>query len=298
MIHEEISLYPLSDSNKGDTVLRIDNITDKVLYQEALVQSEKMLSIGGLAAGMAHEINNPLAGIMQTAEVMSKRLTDTELPANRKAAEQSGVDLDNFTRYLEYRGIPRMLKAIAEGGQRASSIIQNMLSFSRVDHDPYSTHDPVEMLEEILELASADFNLKKHFDFKAIGIVRQYSSNLPPVPCSKSQIQQVILNLLKNGAEAMCEKDSPAIPPCFILRIWSDEMRLYIEIEDNGPGLNSEEKKHIFDPFFTTKPVGSGTGLGLSVSYFIITENHKGTFDVRSGPGEGACFTIGLPLHN
>nr|WP_281389092.1 ATP-binding protein [Spirochaeta isovalerica] len=297
IIHEEISLYPLSDSLEGDSVLRIDDITEKVRFQEALVQSEKMLSIGGLAAGMAHEINNPLAGIIQTAEVMTKRLTDMSLDANRKAADDAGIDLETFRIYLEKRGIPRMLKAIWEGGQRASSIIHNMLSFSRLDHGPFSTHDPVEMLDNIIELASSDFDLKSHYDFREIEIIREYEANIPVIPCSRSQIQQVMLNLLKNGAEAMCEIRDKGYSPRFILRLRRDEDKLYIDVEDNGPGLSSEEKKHIFEPFFTTKPVGSGTGLGLSVSYFIITNNHKGTMEVHSRPGEGVCFTIGLPLH-
>ena len=298
VIYEEISLYPLTDSNNGDVVLRIDDITEKVRIQEALVQSEKMLSVGGLAAGMAHEINNPLAGIMQTAEVMVKRLTDTGLPANKKAAEESGIDLEKLKIYIEKREISRMLRAISEGGQRASAIIQNMLSFSRVDHDPYSTHDPVEMLEQIIEIASTDFDLKKHYDFKKIEIIRQYEKDLPVIPCSKSQIQQVVLNLLRNGAEAMKEVVEEDYIPRLILRLRSDKNKLYIDVEDNGPGLTDEKQKRIFEPFFTTKPVGVGTGLGLSVSYFIITENHKGTMEVHSAPGEGALFTIGLPLQS
>jgi len=298
VIYEEISLYPLTDSNNGDVVLRIDDITEKVRIQEALVQSEKMLSVGGLAAGMAHEINNPLAGIMQTAEVMVKRLTDTNLPANIKAAEEAGIDLERLRIYIEKREISRMLRAISEGGQRASGIIQNMLSFSRIEHDPYSTQNPVEMLEQIVEIASTDFNLEKHYDFKKIEIIRQYEEDLPLIPCSKSQIQQVILNLLKNGAEAMKDNVERDYVPCLILRLRKGHDKLYIDVEDNGPGLSDEKQKRIFEPFFTTKPVDVGTGLGLSVSYFIITENHKGTLEVHSAPGEGALFTIGLPLHS
>ncbi|HAR33360.1 MAG TPA: histidine kinase, partial [Desulfobacter sp.] len=120
--------------------------------------------------------------------------------------------------------------------------------------------------------------------------------NLPAVFCQASKIQQVILNILTNGAQAMQGAGTPE--PKFIVRTYVDPVRdmACMEIEDNGPGMKEEIRKHIFDPFFTTKPVGVGTGLGLSVSYFIITENHKGEMTVESSPGTSAKFVIRLPL--
>ena len=117
------------------------------------------------------------------------------------------------------------------------------------------------------------------------------------VPCEGAKIQQVLLNILSNGAQAMQTAGTKA--PRFTIRIYKKDIpeMICIEIEDNGPGMDETTKSKVFDPFFTTKPVGVGTGLGLSVSYFIITENHKGKLKVFSEPGKGANFIIQLPIH-
>jgi len=119
---------------------------------------------------------------------------------------------------------------------------------------------------------------------------------MPLVPCEAAKIQQVLLNIFKNGAQAM--QEASIEKPIFIVRVSYEEVpkTASIEIEDNGPGMDEKTRKRIFEPFFTTKPVGIGTGLGLSVSYFIITENHGGTMAVESTLGHGAKFIIHLPL--
>ncbi len=128
----------------------------------------------------------------------------------------------------------------------------------------------------------------------------QTKENLPDILCEAGKIQQVILNILRNGAEAMqteAEQEKGKTPH-FVLRLAHEQEtgRVRIEIEDNGPGMDEAARKRVFEPFFTTKPVGVGTGLGLSVSYFIITENHGGEMSVESTPGEGTTFIISLPL--
>ena len=263
--------------------------------EEVMVQSEKMLSVGGLAAGMAHGSDNPLAGMIQTADLMSRRLTDVDMPANRTAAEAAGVSMHSVREYMAQRDVPEMLSAIKESGGRAARIVNNMLSFSRKPDVEMVDHHLPELVEKVLELAGTDFSLKKQFDFRNIRIVREFAPDLPPVSCEAGKIQQVLLNLLKNGAQAM-QEDTGRKEPCFIIRLAEETGLLRIEIEDNGPGMEAEVRKRIFEPFFTTKTVGSGTGLGLSVSYFIITETHGGTMDVRSEPGRGTTFIIRLPL--
>jgi signal transduction histidine kinase len=119
---------------------------------------------------------------------------------------------------------------------------------------------------------------------------------VPKVRCEATKIQQVYLNILKNGAQAMTE-DPDTIAPRFTLRVMEDGEMVRVEIEDNGPGMEEAVRKRIFEPFFTTKSVGIGTGLGLSVSYFIITENHRGSLSVLSTPGVGTCFVIRLPIN-
>ncbi len=275
----------------------IRDISEYKRTQELMIQTEKMMSVGGLAAGMAHEINNPLAGMIQTANVMANRLgEDMDIPASRKAAEAAGTSMEAIKHYMDARGIQGMITAINESGLRVADIVDNMLSFARKSETAHSSHDVTDLLNKILELASTDYDLKKHYDFKMIEIEKEYEDNLPFVLCEGAQIQQVLLNILRNGAQAMQEVGTEK--PRFIVRTRFEKERkmVSIEIEDNGPGMDEETRKRIFEPFFTTKPMGEGTGLGLSVSYFIITENHRGEMTVESLPGAGAKFIIHLPL--
>jgi signal transduction histidine kinase len=268
-----------------------------VRLEEMMIQSEKMLSVGGLAAGMAHEINNPLAGMMQTAEVMANRLKgNINIPANRKAAEAAGTTIETIEGFMEARGIPRMLDVITDSGKRIATIVNNMLSFARKSEATFSFHILEDLLDKTAELAATDYDLKKQYDFKKIDIRREYAGNLPQVPCDGAKIQQVLLNILRNGAQAM--QAAGIESPCFIFRTRfnPDKDMVIIEIEDNGPGMDDETRKRVFEPFFTTKPVGVGTGLGLSVSYFIITENHGGEMAVEASSGTGAKFIIRLPV--
>jgi len=246
---------------------------------------------------MAHEINNPLAGMMQTASVMENRLSKRlDMPANIKAVEKLGISLDAIRDFMEERGIIRMLTSINDAGRQAAEIVDNMLSFSRKSEKEKSSHDLVKLLDMTLKLASTDYDLKSRFDFKEIEIIKEYEDDLPLVLCEGSKIQQVLLNVFSNGAQAM--REDGIVSPHFIVRAYfiKDESMICLEIEDNGPGMDDDIRKRIFEPFFTTKPVGVGTGLGLSVSYFIITENHKGEMFVKSEKGKGATFYIRLPV--
>jgi signal transduction histidine kinase len=257
-----------------------------------------MLSVGGLAAGMAHEINNPLAGMIQTASVMKDRLTNEEMAANIRAAEAAGLEMSVLREYMSARGIPKMLDRICESGARAAEIVSNMLQFARKSSSTVSTHNLSDILDQCLELAGSDYDLKKKYDFRQIAVVKHYQDELPPIPCERSKIQQVILNILRNGAEAMQDNPEPQQGEHrFVLTLCQDEPEwIHIEIEDNGPGMDENIRKRVFEPFFTTKAVDMGTGLGLSVSYFIITENHGGTMKVESVLGQGSRFIIELPV--
>nr|WP_319492853.1 PocR ligand-binding domain-containing protein [uncultured Desulfobacter sp.] len=293
--YESITIYPLVANGMEGAVIRVDDVTDQVHMEEMMIQNEKMLSVGGLAAGMAHEINNPLAGMVQTTHVMSQRLSAAaNLAPNQKAAQAAGTTIEAIEHYMQTRGILRMLDTITESGERVAQIVSNILSFARKNDSDDSVHDLNKILDKTIALAATDYDLKKEYDFKQIEILREYDNNLPAVPCQDSKIQQVVLNILTNGAQAM--QEAGTLKPRFILRTYADPTRdmVCMEIEDNGPGMNKKTLKHIFDPFFTTKPTGVGTGLGLSVSYFIITENHKGELLVESSPDAGAKFIIRL----
>jgi PAS domain S-box-containing protein len=296
--YEDVTIYPLSDE-MGGAVIRVDDITERIRLEEAMVQSEKMISVGALAAGMAHEINNPLAGIMQTASVLLNRLGgNLHIKANHKAAQAAGTTMAAIESYMQARGVLGMLETIKGSGQRMADIVGNMLSFVRKGEDVGSSQRLDELMDKTLVLAATDFDLKKKYDFKRIETVKQYAADLPAVTCEAAKIQQVLLNILRNGAQAM--QTAGITTPRITITIRHDKVRqmVYLDIEDNGPGMDEKTRKRVFEPFFTTKPEGTGTGLGLSVSYFIITENHDGEMTVASHPGGGAKFSIGLPVRD
>jgi PAS domain S-box-containing protein len=292
----DVIVYPLISNGVQGAVIRVDDITSRVRIEEMMVQTEKMMSVGGLAAGMAHEINNPLGGIMIGAQNLQRRLS-ADLPKNLEAAAECGIDMESLKRYMEGRDIYGILQGILSMGERASKIVSNMLRFSRKSDSGKVAVMMNEIVENTLELAANDYDLKKRYDFRQINIVREYDSGLPEIYCSPTEIQQVILNLLKNAAQAMFSKEyTEGESPLITIRIILEGGFMVIEIEDNGPGMDEHTKKRVFEPFFTTKEVGSGTGLGLSVSYFIITDTHRGSMDLRSSPGDGSAFIIKLPL--
>jgi len=291
----DVTVYPLVSNKIDGAVIRIDNATNRVNMEEMMIQTEKMQSIGSLAAGMAHEINNPLAGIIQSAQVIQNR-TKPDMLKNQQEAEHLGIDLEKLNAYMENRKIFQMLSSILDAGRRAADIVTNMLTFSRKSNSSYSLLDISRVLDQTIEIMEKDYDLNKHIDFKKIKIIRNHSSNLPHVPCDVSKIQQVFFNILKNGAHAMIENPEKT-SPVFTIHTTLDSDSALIEIQDNGPGMDEETKTRIFEPFYTTKSVGVGTGLGLYISYFIVVENHKGTINVESLPGRGTKFIINLPLN-
>ncbi|MCK5682847.1 PAS domain S-box protein [bacterium] len=298
--YKEITVYPLTGKDVDGAVIRIDDVTEQVKIQELMIQSEKMMSVGGLAAGMAHEINNPLAGMLQTASVLNDRLTNLDLPPNQKAATEIGTTMDKINSFMNLRDVPQMLERINDSGRRVAEIVMNMLSLARKSDFTFIKYDLSELLDEAVELSSNDYNIKRQYDFRQFKIIREFEDNLPLIPCESSKIQQVLLNVLRNGAEAMqgdLNKDGVETP-CFILRLAleKDNDMIRLEIEDTGHGMSGSIRKRVFEPFFTTKSTDQGTGLGLSVSYFIITENHGGLMSVESEPGHGTKFIIRLPL--
>lgn len=291
----DVTVYPLIGENIDGAVLMMDDVTERMRMEDMMVQSEKMLSVGGLAAGMAHEINNPLAGILQNIQVIRNRLRP-DLPANQRVAAELDLPLSGIEAYAERRGLFTMMEAVIASGKRAAKVVENMLSFSRKSESSYSPQDMVELLDQAVELAGNDYDLKKKYDFRGVELVRDYADGLPAVACEKAQIQQVILNLLRNGCQAMSTPSQQGRAPKMLLRLRQVGDQVCMQVEDNGPGMKPEVRKRVFEPFFTTKAVGVGTGLGLSVSYFIVTENHAGSMRVESAPGKGSCFTVCLPI--
>jgi PAS domain S-box-containing protein len=272
----------------------LSDVTESRRTREVMIQTEKMMSVGGLAAGMAHELNNPLGAMLQSTQNVIRRLS-ADLDKNRVVAKETGVDLSRLKKYLDERGILKSLESIRESGQRAGGIIANMLQFSRRSGSHLAPTDLAKLIDSTLDLARNDYNLKKSFDFRNIEIVKEIEDNMPLVPCTETEIEQVLLNLLKNAAQAAGLSKEPGNPR-INLRVRTEGENAVVEVEDNGPGMKESVRLRAFEPFYTTKPVGEGTGLGLSVSFMIITQNHQGTIEVESVPGEGTRFIIHLPL--
>ncbi|MCQ9424335.1 ATP-binding protein [Pseudomonas sp. LJDD11] len=293
--HYAVTFYPLSGDAGRGVVIRIDDITQRISLEEMMVQSEKMLSVGGLAAGMAHEINNPLGAILHNVQNIRRRLS-ADLPKNLEQAQSDGIDLQLVNQYLIGREVPQLLDGIQQAGARAAKIVSHMLNFSRLSNRQLAPCDLPALIDQALEIASNDFDLTVGFDFKGQHIIRQFDPQLGPVPCTANELEQVLLNLLKNAAQAIHQRPENSEPGRITLRTRLNPPWAEIQVEDNGIGMTENVRKRTFEPFFTTKEIGQGTGLGLSVSYFIITNNHKGQMEVQSTIGQGTCFTLRLPL--
>lgn len=290
--YTDITVFPLIARDIQEAVIRVDDVTMRIMMENRLIQNEKMLSLGELAAGMAHEINNPLGAILQSVQNIERRLS-AALPKNSEVAASLQLDLQAINSYLEQREIPSFLRTIRDAGERSARIVANMLGFSRSGQQ----HAPVDinaLAENCLELMDNNFEIEREGGSVAIRLQRQLADNIPRVPCSAPEIQQVLLNLIRNASQAL--RAAPPADPCITVSSGCDSDQAWIRVADNGPGIAPEVRRHIFEPFFTTKEVGQGTGLGLSISYFIITEHHGGMIDVESETGRGARFTIRLPL--
>lgn len=294
---KNVSAYPLSNTDPQRIVIRIDDVTERIHMEEMMMQTEKMMSIGGLAAGMAHEINNPLSIISQAAQNTIRR-TSPDFPNNQKVAEEAGIDLNKMRVYFDKRGINDFLKNICTGVERSSDIINNMLDFSSNNVSYREVCSLKTIVEDSITLARNDYDLKKKKDFRDIDIDVDIDESLPDISINKIEIQQVIFNLLKNAGQAMFDIKTDGYRPVIQIRASVNERFLSLTVNDNGPGIPKHIQSRIFEPFFTTKETGVGTGLGLSVSYYIIVKRHHGNFQIDSELGRGTLFTIDLPRDN
>jgi len=282
-----------TDENPG-WVVRVDDVSKRVQLEDLVVQSEKMLSLGGLAAGMAHEINNPLGAILQSIQNIQRRF-DKELPRNNTIADKHNLSLDALDEYLTEQRIHRFLQGIQQAGQRAANIVSDMLSFARPTK---SATEPVVLKDTInsaIRLAASDYAHKRNFDFSCIQLDCPEPLAQVRVLAQKNQLEQVFLNLLSNAIQALMQMELDR-KPAINIAMKQKQNSILIFVEDNGPGMPEETRKRVFEPFFTTKPEGVGTGLGLSVSFFIISDQLNGSLEVDSIEGEGTIFTIVLPI--
>ncbi|WP_156373332.1 ATP-binding protein [Pseudorhodoferax sp. Leaf267] len=262
--------------------------------QAQLLQSERLASIGQLAAGVAHEINNPigyvfsnfgtlegylarLVEMLEAYEQAEPALAGSDI-AVRLAALRGRVELD----YLK-QDIPLLMAESKEGLSRVRKIVQDLKDFSRVDTQQEwvwaSLHQGI---DSTLNIVANEIKYRAD--------VRREYGDLPDIECLPSELNQVFMNLLVNAAHAIGPERG-----LIVVRSGDAGSEVWVEVEDNGSGIAPEQLARIFDPFFTTKPVGRGTGLGLSLAYGIVHKHH-GRIDVRSEPGRGSCFRVTLPV--
>ncbi|MBD1833068.1 GAF domain-containing protein [Cyanobacteria bacterium FACHB-472] len=275
--------------------------------QLQLVQSEKMSSLGQMVAGIAHEINNPVNFIYGNLTHASSYIQDLleliqlyqeQYPQPTPQIQDKAEDMD-----LEFlkEDLSKLLASMQVGAQRIRDIVQSLRVFSRLDESEVKDVDIHQGIDSTLMLLQN--RLKAKPEHPAIEVVKEYGQ-LPKIECHAGQLNQVFMNLLTNAIDAIEEfnakrsyKDRQANPGRITIRTQVlTSKRIAIRIADNGTGIAEDIQQRLFDPFFTTKTVGKGTGMGLAMSYQIVTETHRGQLRCISAPGRGAEFAIEIPI--
>ncbi len=256
-----------------------------------LQQSEKMATVGLLAAGVAHEINNPVGFVNSNLGTLEKYIADlnrvlaTYQKAEAQLDEKLIAEVTNIKRAVDLPylqdDIPKLLKESQDGLSRVKHIVQDLRDFSHVDEINWQYANLEHGMDSTLNVVGNEIKFKAE-------VVKEYAG-LPEVECMPSQINQVFLNLLMNSVQAIDGKG------VITVRTGVQGNEVWVEIADTGRGIAPENLEHIFEPFFTTKPVGQGTGLGLSVSYGIV-QKHGGRIEVKSALGKGATMRVWLPI--
>lgn len=287
----DISSIKKQNHHLQHEVKRHEEALNKV--ENILLHSEKMASLGTISAGIAHEINNPIAFVASNVKRFEDYISSI---AEALKKSRTRIGEEKFAQLLRAAGITEkqardidfilddygsLINETQDGIERIQRIIRDLKCFSHENNDDFTSFDIHRCIETSLNLARHELKDK-------VRIVRQYDESMPMLTGSEGQLSQVFVNLLVNAAQAMKGDGEIRITTRFA------DGQSHIEVSDNGPGIPVEKLQTIFEPFFTTKPVGQGTGLGLSISQDII-KRHNGKLDVSSTPGNGCTFTIDLP---
>lgn len=258
--------------------------------QAQIVHTEKMASIGQLAAGIAHELNNPVGYLYGNLDLLDGAIGNLlrlmEFYENAELPPELAARAEEIRREIDYDATIADLSSIISdcraGAERVRDIVQNLRTFSRLDEAEFKKTDLHEGIDSTLRI------LSRYFTGGNITLKRNYG-NLPIIDAYPAQLNQVWMNLLVNAAQAI-GPDTGEVE----ITTWADGDDVYVKVKDSGKGIATQDLGRIFDPFFTTKPVGEGTGLGLSISFGIV-ERHGGRIEVESTPGKGTSFTVVLP---
>ncbi|MBD2679357.1 MULTISPECIES: PAS domain S-box protein [Nostoc] len=286
--------------------------------QAQMIQAEKMSSLGQLVAGVAHEINNPvnfihgnLSHLEEHTQDLLKLVRSYQLSNMGELQNSSCYPMDSPKDYklvppnlceeidLEYiqEDLPKILNSMKVGTQRIRQIVLSLRTFSRMDEADFKAVDIHEGIDSTLMILQ--HRLKEKADFPEINVIKNYG-NLPLVECYAGQLNQVFMNILANAIDALEQKkdNEVSLPTITIHTTLIDSNWVKIAIGDNGLGMSEQVQKQVFNPFFTTKPVGKGTGMGMSISYQIVTEKHGGKLKCYSKLGQGTEFAIAIPIRH
>ena len=278
-------------------------LTDLQQMQIHLIQAEKMSSLGQLIAGIAHEINNPInfihGNIKYLHNYVINLLEFVEL--SQECSERVNSDLQSKAEEIDLEFIkidlPKVIKSMEVGTHRIREIVLSLRNFSHIDQSELKSIDIHQGIEDTLLILGHRIKPQKNSDFPRIQIVKHYG-DLPLVNCYAGQLNQVFVNILVNAIDAIEESASSDRQPCISIQTQViDDNYVEIAIADNGSGIPEAIQQQIFNPFFTTKPVGKGTGMGMAISYQIITEKHKGRLTCVSSLGKGTEFIILIPVN-
>ena len=283
----------ISPWNRGldqGAILHLEERTEQARFETLMVQKDKLFTVSRLAIGLMHEINNPLASILQNMQVIHNRFGG-QLQKNRAAADHCGTSMEKISRYLAERGIDRAIESVRESARRAAQVIDALVNFSRQDDENEAFHSLSGLLDRALDLASGDFDLKEQYDFLQIRVERDYDPELPPVRCRALKLQQAFFALLHFRAERMLQHRC-ADTPRLVLKLCREGDQARIQLDDNGPQLAPEERRRIFRPSLAEPD----QGLGLCVCQFIICGLHGGTISFESGDAGENRIVVRLPL--
>lgn len=276
-----------------------DALTDLKNTQVSLVESEKMASLGQLTAGVAHEINNPINFVSSNVNPLIRDFEDvrefigTILEKAQKNEHVDSTEISNLFEELDIaytqQEISDLLQGIKEGANRTAEIVKGLKNFSRLDEAAFKTANLEEGLDSTLILLRS--NMKGE-----ISLIKDYAG-IPKIDCYAGKLNQVFMNLINNSIYAILQdpKKEEKGEGRLTIKTENKEKDIIISIQDNGMGMDEETKAKLFDPFFTTKPVGEGTGLGMSITYSIINDMHKGSVEIESEKGVGTTITMHLP---
>jgi len=287
----DVNISPLKLPDFEGAVLHLNDITDKINFQNLIMKNDKLASLGLLLAGIAHEINNPTNFVSGNIEPLKKDLSDLILILNKYSELSPNSDItaklkeiDDFKNEVDVEyilpEIKSLLEGIKEGAIRIATLVKDLRSFARPD-------DKLVKITDIHELIDSTLSLLTHSLKGRVEVVREYGE-IPDIECIPGKINQVLMNLLQNASQAIEGNGT------IIIKTELVNHSVKISIKDSGAGISEENKKNLFKPFFTTKEPSVGTGLGLTISQSII-QVHGGTIQFDSKLGEGTEFVICLP---